>query len=398
MDLTFSLVIARFRESVEDVKDLIGIFHKLNPKVYIYNKDNISSVNKEDLGFEDLEITIENLPNLGREGHTSLYHLHKYYNTVTDVLYFIPASYKNKTHPETCAPGCIFKTLDDFHLLNTEGLRNRDLSPILTSYQDNLELWYSWVLDSWGGTHSENSKVAVECNYVKCRNRPFGKWIAENVINPLHLTQFSNPLKNGLCGFIQTLKERVHNIPRDLIQTWIQEFEEDGPNSEVGHYWERTWGTVLGSFNSSIPVKNINTLVLNKNISINSVNFPELSFNNFDTYYFKINKGLDVFQLTEPLNSKEKCVSIKFKGLNEKYLCSDKTNYLILKNFEDTEEFKNSASFRVYQGLNLSGFSFESYDKPNHFIRHTGYVLYTHPFFNSDLYKLDSSFEIIEVL
>lgn len=391
MESTFSLIIPRFRESLEDVKDLIYKFNSKIPniKVYIYNKDDISSINKEDLGFENLEIIIENLPNLGREGHTVLYHLYKYYDELTDVLYFIPASYKTKIHPETCAPGCIFKTLDDFHLI--------------PSYQDNLNLWYNWILDSWGGTHSENSKVATQCNYIKCRNRPFGKWINENVINPLHLTQFLNPLKNGLCGFIQTLKERVHNIPRYLIQSWLKELEEDGPNSEVVHYWERTWGTILGSFNSSIPVKNINTLVLNKNISINSINYPELSFNNFDTYYFKIHKGLDVFQLIKPLNSKEKCISIKFNigntsNLIEKYLCSDKSNYLILKNFEDSEEFRNSASFRVYQGLGLSGFSFESYDKPNHFIRHTGYVLYTHPFFNSDLYKLDSSFEIIQVL
>lgn len=391
MDLTFSLVIARFRESLEDVKDLISKFHKLNPKVYIYNKDDISNINKEILGFEDLDIFIENLPNLGREGHTVLYHLHKYYEHLTDVIYFIPASYKNKlTYPETCASGCMFQTLENFHLLS--------------SYQDNLDNWYPWVLDSWGGTHSENSKVATQVNYVKCRSRPFGKWILENVLSPLNLHYLLNPLKNGLCGFIQTIKERVHKIPRDLIKTWINEFEEDGPNSEVGHYWERTWGTILGSFNTSLPIKDIkNSLILNKNVSINSVNYPELSFSNFNINHFKIHKSLDVFQLTDPLNSKEKCISIKYDG---KYLCSDKSDLLILKDFQDTEEFKNSATFRVYQGLcleaqdtkNINIVSFESYDKPNYFIRHTGYVLYTHHIFNSDLYKLDASFEIIQVL
>lgn len=393
MDLTYSLVIARFRESLEDVKDLISKFHKLNPKVYIYNKDDISNIDNEDLQDFNLEIIIENLPNLGREAHTILYHSYKYYEDLTDVIYFIPASYKNKNHPETCAPGCIFQTVENFQLLN--------------SYRDNLDNWYPWVLDSWGGTHSENSKVAIQVNYIKCRSRPFGKWILENVLSPLNIPYFLNPLKNGLCGFVQTIKERINKIPRNLIKTWIKEIEEDGPNSEVCHYWERSWGTVLGNFNTSLPIKDIqNSLILNKDIMINSVNYPELSFSNFNTNYFKIQKTLDLFQLTDPLNSKEKCISIKFNG---KYLCSDKSDLILLKDFQDTEEFKNSATFRVYKGLCLGTYdtekanmskivSFESYDKPNYFIRHTGYVLYTHHIFNSDLYKLDASFEIIQVL
>jgi len=392
MNQSFSLVIARFRESSEDVKDLIQTFNSKisNLKVYIYNKDNISNISLVDINIENLEIIIEDLPNLGREGHTCLYHLYKHYEDLTDIIYFIPASYKTKNHPKTCAPGCMFDTLDDFHLLS--------------SYQDNLDLWYNWTLDSWGGTHNENSKVASQCNYVKCRNRPFGKWILENIMVPLNIPYFLNPLKNGLCGFIQTLKERVHNIPKNILQNWIQELEEDGPNSEVGHYWERTWATVLGSFNTSLPIKDIQkSLILDKKVMINSVNYPELSFSNFDTTFFKIQKSLDTFQLVNPLNLKEKCISIKF---NNKYLCSDSSNLLILKDFQDNEEFKNSSTFRVYQGLNKdiykssskNIFSFESYDKPKYFIRHTGYVLYTHFMYNSDLYKSDASFEIIEIL
>jgi hypothetical protein len=381
MDLTFSLVISRFRESLEDVKDLIQKFDSklYNLKVYIYNKDDRSNINKEDLDFETI---IENLPNVGREAHTSLYHLYKHYEELTDVIYFIPASYKTKNHPETCAPGCIFNTLDNFHLL--------------PSHQDNLDLWYNWILDSWGGTHSENSKVATQCNYIKCRNRPFGKWIVENVLSPLNLPYFLNPLKNGLCGFIQTLKERVYNIPKDLLKSWIQELEEDGPNSEVCHYWERTWGTILGSFNSSLPIKNIQkSIPFNKNVIIKSVNYPELDICNFNEDLFKIHNNTCIFKIVESLNSKEKCISILY---NNKYLCSDESNLLKLKSLEDTKKFKDSVSFRLYKGLSSNGYSFESYDKPNYFIRHNGYIIYTHLIYNSDLYKLDSSFEIIEFL
>lgn len=383
MDLTFSLVIARFRESLEDVKDLIQLFHKLKPKVYIYNKDDISSIKYEDLGFEDLEIIIEDIPNVGRDAQSFLYHIYKYKNCNTDIIYFIPASYKTKlSYPETCAPGCIFKTLDNFHLLKSE------VSKIWNQ-------WYGWSINSWGGTHPENIKATQTQKFEISKIRPLGKWMDERVFNLLENRPFLEPLKNGLCCFIQTTKERINNIPSFIFKIWLDELTKDGPNSELVHYWERSWGTILGSFIDRLPIKNYQKIIpLNIDIYLKCVDYPVLNICVFNPI-LKVDGNINYFQIIESLNNKEKCISIKVD--ENRFICSSYlNNTLVIKDFVEDDNFKNEATFRIYQGLGEKGYSFESYIKPNYFIRHKNYFVTLHKLEDSTDYYNGCSFEIIE--
>ena len=381
MDYTFSLCIARFKESIEDVNDLIGLFHKLNPKVYIYNKDDISFINHEDLHYPDLTITIENIPNVGRDAQSFLYHIHKYQDVVTDINYFIPASYKTKlTYPETCASGCIFKTLENFHLLKS------NVCPI-------WDQWYTWSINSWHGTHPDNVEATKTQTFVVSKIRPFGKWMTERVFKLLDNGPFLDPLKNGLCCFFQTTKERIQAIPKFILKLWLDELTADGPNSELVHYWERSWGTVFGSYNTNLALKNFNAYIpCNIDIYLKCIDYPVLHVNVCDPL-LNVDHSITYFQIVNSLNNKEKCISFKY---NDSYICVNKcSNNLVIRKYTNTEDFHDCASFRIYNGLCGSGYSFESYIKYNYYIRHLNYDLIISKCTNSDTYNNGCSFEII---
>jgi hypothetical protein len=75
-------------------------------------------------------------------------------------------------------------------------------------------------------------------------------------------------------------------------------------------------------------------------------------------------------------------------------------NFMIKLNPRSLESlFMNDATFRQVPGLakpNDPAFvSFESYNYPNHFIRHKNFILYIDPNDGSDLYKQDATFRIV---
>ena len=54
-----------------------------------------------------------------------------------------------------------------------------------------------------------------------------------------------------------------------------------------------------------------------------------------------------------------------------------------------------SSSWKIVSVLCSEGISFESTVKPNHFLRHRGFILYADPFENSQQYRNDACFKLI---
>jgi hypothetical protein len=223
MESLFSLVISRFRESKEDILELIEKFEPLSPKVYIYNK----SEEEFKLEKEGVYIEIENIPNVGREAHTWIYHMVKMYYFLTPVLYFVPASWKNKQ--------------DEFCLKNVFG----SISPfkILNAIESKIEMDFS--ISSWYGTHSENKKHTISQNFTLSKIRPYGKWFEERISNKIKIEKYKLSHCNGHYGVFQTTQEKIKKIPLYVLNDWLEELIEVGPNGEVPHYWERSWTSVF---------------------------------------------------------------------------------------------------------------------------------------------------------
>ena len=77
--MKISLIISRFKESKDEIQELVENFKPLNPKVYLYNKS------EDDIEINYDNIIIEKIDNLGRESHTYFYHMIKYYDSLEDI-------------------------------------------------------------------------------------------------------------------------------------------------------------------------------------------------------------------------------------------------------------------------------------------------------------------------
>lgn len=107
IDKEHTFVIARYREDVNWVRYLPG-------KVIIYNKGNDS------LSIDNLRgnISIINLPNLGREGHTYFHHIIENYDKLTERVTFLQGRPFDHS-PDLLELCCMGKEFDDVQSLST---------------------------------------------------------------------------------------------------------------------------------------------------------------------------------------------------------------------------------------------------------------------------------------
>lgn len=90
--MTKELVIARYEEDIDWIKNYIDIFDRIT----IYNKgDDIQLP-----WFDNPKISIKNLPNVGREAHTYLHHFYTNYDNLCDDIICSQGWYQDKMTTE----------------------------------------------------------------------------------------------------------------------------------------------------------------------------------------------------------------------------------------------------------------------------------------------------------
>jgi len=207
---TSLMVVARYNESLEWLKD--EPFSKF--PVLIYNK-----------GVNDHFYhagPVVSLENLGREGHTYLYHIVQHYDNLTDIILFLPGSVDSPIKIEKGK-----QMVERIHQTNE--------AVFLGSPMNEIQL-YHFIIQSHTSSSPENNLLNPEAKLEPSKIRPFGRW--------LNATMGLYPLKHvSYNGILSVSKRDVLQRPKSFYENLLEELNH--PNPEVGHYIERSWQVIF---------------------------------------------------------------------------------------------------------------------------------------------------------
>ena len=158
----------------------------------------------------------EKLPNVGREGHTFLYHIINNYERLANVTVFVQ--------------GCLE---DHFRMEDSYGNVNEYISRAATK---DLVYRRSSNYTSWGRIRHIGKYLE---DFKQGRMRPskytFGEFYEKVFLAP-HPPEIE--VSYGACFAVS--RERILRHPKELYQRIIS-YLSDHPNPEDGHYMERLW-------------------------------------------------------------------------------------------------------------------------------------------------------------
>lgn len=199
--MSVELVIARYNEDISWLIPFFGIF-----KIYIYNKGrHLTSLEY---------IDIINIPNIGREAHTYLYHIHKNYNSLSDIVVFLQADISEHTegkNPYTF----IYKLIDEAEIFSYS--LNYEILPKQNEvvYPDFNILMYK-----------KKKLISCECNFKEFFEVYFQKYPDLNF----------NFYKGAIFAYTQDkIKKRSKYFYKTLLNL------EHRQNGELAHFLERSW-------------------------------------------------------------------------------------------------------------------------------------------------------------
>jgi len=207
------IVISRYNEDLEWLKK--EPFNKY--PVIVYNK----GIN-DDFYKSPMIKKIINLENVGREGHTYLYHIITNFHSLNNITLFAPGSANNSTKKD--------------HLLTTINEIENIHDEVFIFY-DVYDGFYDFELDDWESTNDRNKNINPDYKLKKSEYRPLGSWF-EKYFNHQFLTKTSN------WGIFSASRD---TITKNNISHYIKFLTQldDHHNPEVGHYIERCWHAIL---------------------------------------------------------------------------------------------------------------------------------------------------------
>lgn len=211
------IIVSRYNENLEWINE-----YPFNQFQYIvYNKginDNFCKNNVKQ---------IVNLPNIGREGHTYLYHIVENYNNLADIIIFFPGSINinNKINKSKQLLNCIIED-------------NYENAYFLGNNQNNLfDNFKTFQLDNWQSSDTNNCLINPESKLKLCKLRPYGLW---------YKYFFGNITTHWVSMF------GIFSIDkRDIIRHSVKRYKlllntlSGHSNPEAGHYIERSWGAIF---------------------------------------------------------------------------------------------------------------------------------------------------------
>ncbi len=218
------LVISRYNEDLsfllnDEFKKYIDEFN-----IIIYNKGPEIQNNE----LKDKFIIIQ-LPNVGRECHTNLYHIINNYENLADVTIFLPGSFYNLKNKKPRSMKTLDLVLEKKHGIF---LVEKSDKPIREQFADV-------VMDVYESSSKENKKIMNKSQHEikKSPERPFKNWFIKNFPdNDIDIYSYN-------CIFAVDKKDIIKNdiqVYQNLIK-----YLNDHTNPEVGHYMERSWGALF---------------------------------------------------------------------------------------------------------------------------------------------------------
>lgn len=211
------IVISRYNENLDWINN--DPFNK-HP-IVIYNK----GVNNKYVNNSNVIKTI-NLPNVGRESHTYLYHIINNYHNLADVTIFLPGSADliNKYHRAK-------KMVEMVEQTNNTVL-SCAYDPMIVKNQ------YNFTIDEYFSSHNNNKQINQNGVILKSSVRPYGKWFEKTFVNNEKNDYVS------YCGIISISKKNILQKPKSYYEKLLNELDTHH-NPEVGHYLERSWYSIF---------------------------------------------------------------------------------------------------------------------------------------------------------
>jgi hypothetical protein len=212
------IIVARYNEDLSWT--LEEPFNRFN--YIVYNKGDNEDFEKK------LVKKIINLPNVGRNDHTYMWHIVNNYEKLNDILVFLPGSV-DMSYKKTKAITMLNKIINNNFqtAIFVGGRLNNNV----------LKEFYNFSLDKWGASYSQNFTKNNETELKKADIRPFGKWFLFNLGNiNVKFIQFE--------GIFSVDKRDILKYKKFRYEKFVAQLETSS-NPEVGHYIERSWSAIL---------------------------------------------------------------------------------------------------------------------------------------------------------
>jgi hypothetical protein len=212
------IIVSRYNEDLKWTLD-----YPFNEFKYIvYNKGDNENFEQANVKY------IITLPNVGRECHTFLYHIVNNYDNLNNILVFLPGSI-NMDNKKNIA----------IHLMNMIKNNTGNYAVYIGKYLQNgvFDEFKNFHLENWSSSDPNNLSKNNESTLQLSSIRPFGKWFLYNF--GLIKVQYFN-----YFGIFSIDKRDVLKYKKSRYERLLSQLEI-GSNPEVGHYIERSWGSIF---------------------------------------------------------------------------------------------------------------------------------------------------------
>ena len=238
------IIISRYNENLNWLEE--SPFNEF--QYIVYNKGDNDDFNKKNV------ISVVNLPNVGKCDHTYLYHIVHHFDNLDNILVFFPGSLEIN--------GKKTKAVD---ILERIKRNNYNRAVFIGEYSRNiLRQFGSFTLDSWTTSFSQNYEKNNESALYPANIRPFGKWYLHNFGN-ININYYT------FQSIFSVDKNDILQHPKYRYEKLLQQVEIHS-NPEVGHYIERSWGTIFYPMkNTRVAINNIPRQLPNVKIKINKM-------------------------------------------------------------------------------------------------------------------------------
>jgi Protein of unknown function (DUF3431) len=214
------LVVTRYNEGLEWMSTWPFSGHRST----VYNKGPESYMGPSQ------PTKIINLPNVGKNDHTYIYHIIENYHNLADCTVFLPGSLNHDSNKHSKATRIMCEATDPL----TGKLRTVFIG---RKYNDVLESMRSFRLENWRHSSPANNSLNPESKCEPCADGEFGYWY-EKKFGQLHIqhVSFFGIMAIHKCHILQHPLSYYKNLLLDL---------QSSSNPETGHYFERSWCAIF---------------------------------------------------------------------------------------------------------------------------------------------------------
>ncbi|KAF6830652.1 hypothetical protein CPLU01_07235 [Colletotrichum plurivorum] len=218
---TLGIVCARYKESLDPWAPVANI-------TYVYAKGSVPQDN-DGIPHSSFRSYIP-LKNIGREGHTHLYHIVTYYDQLDEVMVFSQAEPFSLLSPVVnTTTQMAAKAMD---------VAVGDVTPF------NEALFHD--VDDWGRIDWNSSKELIWITPGQIATLKRAPFTPDEFWTRLLGGRHPPAIRAMHGGIFAVRRETIWSLPRSVYQRSLTEFEkEDAVNPEVGFFMERMWAPMF---------------------------------------------------------------------------------------------------------------------------------------------------------